>query len=247
MTILIILIALVVTIGAALTYDRLRRTPGLRSIRAYESLPLAVGEAVESDRAVHLSLGSAGLGGESTTTALAGAEILYHVARRAAIGDRSPVVSLSDPTALGLAQDTLRRAYADRGVRERYEGSAARWLPYGDRSLTFAAGANSMIADDKVSSLVMVGRFGPEMALMGEVAARKGYSQVAAADDVEGQAVAYAVSDEPLIGEEMFVGGAYLAASPVQMGGVIAQDFLRWLIVLGILISVAASTLGISW
>ena len=40
-----------------------------------------------------------------------------------------------------------------------------------------------------------------------------------------------------LLGEELYVGPAYLDGSALEWGGVFALDVLRWLIILGILLA----------
>jgi hypothetical protein len=202
-----------------------------RPIAAYSALPMLVGEAVESDKTVHVSFGSSAVRDSTTLTALATAEILYHVAERSSLADKPSVVTVSDPITLGLGQDTLRRAYKARGRLAKYRSTMARWYPQGPQSLAFAAGAGETILDEDASLNVMVGRFGPEMMLAAENAIRYNRLLITQSDQVEGQAVAYAVSETPLIGEELYVGGAYLSESPLQIGGVLAQDVLRYIVI----------------
>src|SRR5262245_35043221 len=92
---------------------RRRRTPMIiRPIPAYQILPVAIDESVESNRPAHISLGAAGIGGESTVTALASLDVIYILVRRLSFERRLPLVTLSDPISLAVAGDTLRRAYA---------------------------------------------------------------------------------------------------------------------------------------
>jgi hypothetical protein len=202
-----------------------------RRIPAYTSLPLLAGEAVESNRAVHLSFGSNAVREATTLSALASAEILYHVAERASLGDKPVFATTSDPVTLALGQDTLRRAYKARDALGKYRSTLARWYPQGPSSFAFAAGAGADMLDDDASLNVLIGRYGLEMMLLAENAIRYDRTVIGQSDTVIGQAVAYAVSDMPLIGEELYVGGAYLARTPLQVGGVFAQDVLRFLVI----------------
>jgi hypothetical protein len=211
----------------------------LRPIQAYSDLPLMVGEAIESNRPVHVSLGGAGLGGDDTLLALASAELFYQTAERAAVGGVNPILTISDSSAIPLGQDTLRRAFTARGLLNRYQRGSVRWYPAGPRSLAFAAALTATLADDDVGANVLVGRFGPELALVTEAAARRQQPVIAASSQLEGQAIAYVMSDTPLIGEEIFQGGAYLGESAAQTAGVVTQDVLRWLLILAILIPTA--------
>jgi len=119
----------------------------LRPLPAYDLLPRALDMTVETGKALHVSLGASAVREDSTLSALAGAEVLYHVAERAAISDLPTIVTLSDPITLGLAQDTLRRAYVARNRLDKYRPIAVRWYPQGPSSLAFAAGAGSALID----------------------------------------------------------------------------------------------------
>lgn len=240
--IILILTALVVLVSA--TQLQRRRPFALRPVDAFAALPGAVGAAIEANRPLHLSLGSAGLGAERTLLALASAELLYQVAQRGAIGAVSPLFTVSDPTAIPLGHDTLRRAYQSRGLLERYQAGAVRWYPAGQRSLAFAAALTAALADDKVGANLLAGSFGPELALIGEAAHRRDQPLIAVSDQLEGQAVAYAFSDYPLIGEELFAGGAYLGTDAAQTGALVAQDVLRWLVIAALIVMAVAAAAG---
>jgi hypothetical protein len=247
-TILIIALALVLQLTLTQLILRRRRRehgdPALRVIPAYQALPTVVGAAIEAHRPVHFSLGSAGIGANNTLLTLAGAEFFYQLVQQTATGAVSPLVTVSDPSAIPLAQDTLRRAYLSRGRLDRYQAASVRWYPSGPRGLAFAGGLTAMMGDDKVSGNILVGSFGPELALVLEAAARKSQSSIATSDQLAGQAVAYVMADQPLIGEEVFTAGAYLGHTAGQVAGVITQDVLRWLLVLGILIPTVIAVLS---
>lgn len=238
LTTLILLLAMVISVLVTQFIRRRRDLYALRDLPAYRVLPGRVGEAVEADRPVHLSLGSAGLGAGSTILALASAELAYQMASRAAIGAAPPILTVADPTAIPLGQDTLRRAYAARGLVSSGRG-AVRWYPGGGRSLAFAAALTAALGDDQVATNLLVGSFGAELALVTEAALRRDQSVIAASDQLEGQAVAFVTSDPPLIGEEIFAAAGYLGGSPAQIAGIVTQDVLRLLLILAILLPTA--------
>jgi hypothetical protein len=236
LVILILFIAFVVIAISTVRIRRRRDSFPVRAIRAYEALTPMVGAAIEANRPVHLSSGSSGLGGENTVLALANAELFYRVAQQAAIGATSPLISTSDTTAIPLAYDTLRRAYQSRGRIQNYRASSVRWYPSGPRSLAFAAMLTTSLGVNNVYGNVLVGSFGPELALIAEAAVRRDQALIAASDQLEGQAVAYAMSDQPLIGEEMFAAGAYLGEEASFRATLVAQDTLRWLLIIGLVV-----------
>lgn len=218
---------------------RRRRTPlDLRPIEAYRVLPLSMDQAVEADRQPHFSLGSSAVGQETTVTALASADLMYYLVRRFSFTRQIPLVTLSDPITLALAGDTLRRAYLVRNNLEAYRSTAVAWFPHGARSMAYAAGASQMAVQAGVLNHILLGTFEAELAFFGEVGRRRDQPVIAHSTRLTGQAVAYAMADHTLIGEELFVGGAYLdRADTLRMGSLIALDTLRWgVIVFGILL-----------
>ncbi len=232
---------LVILLGVAFTIfgaARSRRT-ALRPILAYEAVGPAADEAVETDKALHISLGGAAVRDESTLAALAGAEILYFAAQRAAVGDRPTLASVSDPVTLAVAQDSLRRAFKVRGKARQFRPHFARWYPQGQLSLAFAAGVSTTMADEDILANILIGRFGAELALIAETAIRRDQQVIAQSDRLEGQAVAYAFSRNPLIGEELYAGAGYLNETRLNRGGIAAMDILRYLLIVSILVYAA--------
>lgn len=251
LTLLILLAGLVASVLASATARRRvarqqRRglpvaAPALRRIPAYEGLPDMIGATIEADRPLHLSQGGAGIGGASTLVAAAAAEAFYHLARRAATGDLPPLMTTSEATALPLQAAILRRAYASRGRLAQLAAgrTGGRWYPQGDRSLAFAAALTGVIADERPAGHVLIGGFGSELALVLDAANRRRTPTLAASDQLEGQAIAYALADHALLGEELFTAPAYLDDQPGREGRTTAVDTLRWLLIAALIAGTA--------
>ena len=80
------ILVLLLTLVLKAVLSRRRKTPfALRPIAAYTQVTALVGRAIEADRPVHISLGSAGIGGSNTLVALAGAEMAFQVTWQATI------------------------------------------------------------------------------------------------------------------------------------------------------------------
>ena len=82
---------------------------------------------------------------------------------------------------------------------------------------------------------MLVGRLGPEVAFMAEAGRQKQVEQVIGSNNPAALAVATAVTDNVLIGEELLAAGAYLEENPDQLAAVQLQDILRWIIVIAIM------------
>lgn len=217
--------------------------PAFRPIDGYRRLPRAIGEAVETGRRLHISLGSGAVGGSDTASILAGLTLVEQIAQAASASDKPPVVTAGDGVTAILAQDALRRVYTRQNLSERYDPNAGRLA--GATPLSFAAGAMMTVPDETTAVNLLTGSFGSEIALVAEAGARAGLTQIAGAGDPTAQALAYASADHPLVGEELYVAGAYLRALPAHVGSVRAQDTMRVLIVAAIVVLVIARALGI--
>lgn len=216
--------------------------PTLRDLSAYRALPEQVGQAVETGGRLHISLGPGGLIGREAGTTIAALSVLDAASAASVISDELPVATTGDATTLPAAADTLRRAYQQVDNLAGYETKAVRLVALD--AVAMAAGATSIIADDGVQANVLVGSFGQEAALMTEAGYRQRIPQTLGSDRLEGQAVAMAMADHPLIGEEVYAARAYLNRTPSAVGGLAAEDVLRWVIVALIAAGVVLETLG---
>jgi len=209
-----------------------RASSVLRPIDGFHSLPMMVGRAIEANRPLHVSLGSAGIGDDSTVLSLASAEFFYYVIQQAAIGDVSPIFTSSTTTAIPLGQDTLRRAYQARGFKQRFRAVNARWYPAGQRSMAFAAALTGMMKVENTSGHLLFGSFGPELALILDSAEHQHQPVFVASDQLEGQAIAYALADEYLLGEEVFAASGYMSHKPGDRTEIIIIDLWRWILII---------------
>lgn len=230
-SILFILTTVVLIYFVRLVQSRRARSV-LRPISSFNALPMWIGRAIEANRPLHLSLGSAGVGGDSTILALAGAEVFYYIIQDATIGDVSPIITTTSTATIPLGQDTLRRAYQSRKLSKRFKAANARWYPAGQRSIAFAAALTTLTKVENPSSHVLMGSFGPELALILDTAHHEKQPVFAASDQIEGQAIAFALADDYLIGEEIFAAPGYLSDSPGEKAESIVVDLWRILLVL---------------
>jgi hypothetical protein len=215
----------------------------LRFIPAFQRLRRAIGLSVEDGTRLHFSLGRGSLNGPESTVTFAGLSMLQRVLRIIAVSDRLPVVSSGDGAANILAQDTLRSTYRELGEESQYDPQAGRLT--GPTPFSFAAGCIPIIQDEQVSANVLVGHFGSEGAFLAEAGDRSNGMTLAGTDNLTGQAVLFASVDEPLVGEEVFVGAAYLQPDSVQTASLYAQDIFRWVIILLLVFGAVLKLLGL--
>lgn len=230
----------------------------LRPIGAYDTLKRLLAQAAEAGRPVHLSVGIGGIGDRSTADTMAGLTILDYIAERAAISASPPIVTLANPTALPVAQDLLRRAYRRHGYPEEFDPTRARFVAPDPLAYTgqtpnpalysagqndafpYAVGTMRLLTQQPLVANVMVGTFGDEFLLLAETGAQRGLNQIGGTSATRVLPFVYTSVANPLIGEEIYAGGAYLASRPWHIGSLFAQDMMRWalvgLVVLGVVL-----------
>ena len=92
----------------------------------------------------------------------------------------------------------------------------------------------SAIEADAPAAHILAGSFGPELALMIDSAHRRGQGSLAVSDQLAGQAVAYALADHALIGEELFAASSYVSEDGGGRIDAATLDVWRGLIILGL-------------
>ncbi|GAB4579867.1 MAG: hypothetical protein Fur0022_26060 [Anaerolineales bacterium] len=212
---------------------RNRTELGLRSIPAFARLSRAIGLAVEAGTRLHISIGNGNLTSPGSAASFVGLSMLGRIARTASISDAPPIASAGDGALAILAQDTLKAGYREVGAGESYNPDLGRVT--GLTPTSFAAGAMTLIADENVSGNVLAGNFGVEAGLILEASERNDAFSLSGTDHIPTQAMMFAASQETLIGEELYAGGAYLRAGIFHTASLQAQDVVRWLLVLIIL------------
>lgn len=203
-----------------------REKPAFRKIAAFEALKNSIGLAVENGSRIHITLGKSSLTQSTNASALAGLATLDRIAQISSISDKPPVATSGDGGLTLLSQDTLRSAYRSVHAPELYDPARGRLA--GITPMSYIAGTLHVTTHEDVSAHVLIGNFGPEIALVAESADHAGAFSLAASDSLPAQAALYAVADKPVIGEELFAAPAYLGGSPSHTTSLQAQDILRW-------------------
>lgn len=238
----VFLFAALIGVFLALGRQRGARPAVFRPVEALQSLPATVGAAVETGRRLHISLGSGAIGETNTAATLAGLTVLDQISAAAVVSDKPPVVTSADGAAMFLAQDTLRNVYTRQNAQQRYDPAAARVA--GLSPMSFGAALTALVKDESTAGTVLVGPVGPEAVLLAEAGSRAHLTTLAGSDNPAAQALLFAAADEPLVGEDLFAGGAYIGRLPAHVASLRAQDIMRILIGLAIVGGVLAKTFG---
>ncbi|MEP6775463.1 MAG: DUF6754 domain-containing protein [Chloroflexota bacterium] len=221
----------------------------LRRIAAYEATTEGLSLSAETGRAVHISPGSGGVGaqGIGTASTLAGMAVVESMARVSAITGAPVQATTNDAIAYALTDNAIRKGYRRAGWSLESEGGEVRFLTHAD-PLAYVAGAAEVIDEQKVSSAVAVGSFGPEVLFLTEAHRRQGAHQIIGSSDAQALALISITANHSIIGEEIFASGAYLDRRTTHTASLLAQDGLRWVLILLIVVGfIVANVFGIDW
>jgi hypothetical protein len=214
-----------------------------RNILAFSQLQHGIGRAVEAGERIHIALGHGGLLGPQGAPALIGLISLRRIARATSVSDKPPVATSGESTLSILSQEVLKDVLESMRAGSVYDPMSAR--VGGLTPFSYAAGSLPVIYDEQVAVNLVAGSFGSEVALLADAAERRGALTIGGSEDLTAQAVLMATADEPLVGEELFSAGAYLQAGSAHTASIQMQDFLRWVLILSILIGTMVKILGI--
>lgn len=224
---------LIVLLLTLLVYRR-QRISSLRSIPAFDALPGQIGRAAESGQMLHLSLGTGGIGGSDTVASLAGLSTLAYLAEQGVATDTPPLVTVSDPTLLPLAQDVLRQAYIRRGRRGDFRWTQVRLVS--PTPMSYALGTADVLNHEPVLANVMFGAFGPEVGLIAGAGADANFIQISGSDDPQALGILYTSADQVAVGEELFATEVYLNRTAPKVSSLAAEDVVRIVLILFVII-----------
>jgi hypothetical protein len=207
-----------------------------RDIASFRQIRRAVSMVVEDGSRLHISLGRGSLLTPFGAVALAGLSMLRQLGETTSLSDRPPISTTGDPVINLLAQETLRTAQEAVDRDKAFDATQGRIT--GMTPFSYVAGAMPYIRDDQVSTNVLIGNYGVEVALLAEAAEREGAAVIAASDYLPAQAVLFVATPSPLIGEELFAAGAYQQAGNFHSASLRVQDIFRWVIIVAILIGI---------
>ncbi len=214
-----------------------------RHIAAYRTLIERTRLAVEEGRQVHISLGRGGLADPSSPAALVGLSMAEQLTRITAAGDRPPLVSSGDGALMLVSQDSQRAVYREIGAEDHFDPLRAQLT--GLTPFSYAAGIEPLARDKQVALHLLAGHTGSEVALITEAVEREEGIAVAGSVSLPAQAILYATAQEPLIGEELYAGGAFLGAGPLHLSSLWAEDVMRLVLILVILAGAVLKLLGV--
>ena len=223
--------------------DREDKRRIIRRIAAFVIQERAIKQAVEEGKGIHLALGWGELTDLQGGSGLIGLDLLKRISKISALGDNPPIATSGNGTLMILSQDILLESYRELGAESSYQ------IEYGQLTgltpFSYAGGALPVIGDYDVSANFFFGHYGTEIALLGDLSEQKGSLAIGGSDEINAQAVLYASTEEPLIGEELYAVGAYMNPNLANLASIKVQDVMRWVIIGFIVLGVILKLVGV--
>lgn len=213
--------------------------PKVRRIAGLEAVDEVVGRATEMGRPV---LYSPGIGDLTSADTLASFNVLGHVAKLIAKYDARMIVCNRTPSVQPITESVVRAAYFEVGKPDAYRDDDVRFLT--DDQFGYAAGVVGIMNREGVAALVLVGLFYAESLVFAEAGNIAGAIQVAATSSTSQTPFFVVACDYCLIGEEIYVAGAYLGQDRVRLATIVVQDWGKQFTLIIIVLGVIAATIG---
>jgi len=214
----------------------------LRPISGLSAIEEAVGRATEMGRAV---LYTTGLGKMERVATLASMNILGNLARKVASYGTPLIIPCYDPVVMAVAQEVVRESFAKEGKPDAYREENIYFVT--QSQFGYAAAVDGIMTREKPAANLFLGTFEAESLILAETGNSIGAIQIAGTDSTIQLAFFIVACDYTLIGEELFAASGYLSRDPLVTGSIKAQDWLKVVIVILIVLGVVFSTLNLDF
>ncbi len=222
----------------SITRARLGRKIFIRRIPGIAAIEEAIGRATEMGKPIVYSPGTSG---ERDVPTYASLGILSYVARLAAKLGVRIIVTVVRPTVYPMAESTVREAFRQEGKLDSFVEEDIMFLS--ENTIIYAMTTANIIERENAACAFFIGTFDFTSLLMTEPGSRLGAIQIAG--DVGLWQIPFLISscDYTIIGEEVYAASAYVSDAPEIKGSIRAQDRMKLLLVLLILVGIILTTI----
>ena len=212
----------------------------IRKIAGLDAVDEAVGRATEMGRKILYIPGTQDMDQVQT---LAGIAILGRVAHLTAQYETPLEVPVSRSLVMVASRETVKEAYIAEGRPDGYSDSMVYYVT--DDQFGYAAALDGLMVREKPATIFMQGAFYAESLILAETGNAIGAIQIAGTAMPAQLPFFVAACDYTLLGEELFVAGAYLSKEPRQLGSLKGQDMGKAIILVLLLVGIVIQTSGL--
>ncbi|MDP2873576.1 MAG: hypothetical protein Q8P31_13720 [Bacillota bacterium] len=210
----------------------------IRRIAGFDALDEAIGRCTEMGRPVHYTFGV----GELDANVLASFDVLGYVSGQCARMDTDIIITNALGEVQMMTEEIVRSAYVHAGKPDAYKADNVRFVS--SVQTAYMSAILGIFQRERPGANLMLGPFFAESMMLAEAGQQIGAIQVGGTGRTIQVPFFIAACDYTLIGDELFVAGAYIGRKPLQVGAVYAQDFGKWLTLLLIVAGTILATSG---
>ena len=201
--------------------------PFLRSIPGLKAIEEAVGRSTEMGKPI---LFVPGIMDMNEVETVAGVVVLGHVANMTARYETELDVPVARAIVMQAARQVSKEAYLTQGRPELYNEDIVHYIT--DDQFAYAAAVNGIMQRDEPAACLYMGKFFAESLLFAETGNSIGAIQIAGTGSQTQIPFFVTACDYTLMGEEFFAASAYLSQESDLISGVTAQDLIKIILVL---------------
>lgn len=210
----------------------------IRSIGGLDALDEAVGRCTEMGRPVHYTFGV----GDMDANVLASFDVLSYVSGQCARMGTDIIVTNALGEVQMMTEEIVRAAYLNAGKADAYKPDNVRFIS--NVQTAYMSAILGIFERERPGANLMLGPFFAESMMLAEAGQQIGAIQVGGTGRTIQIPFFVAACDYTLIGDELFVAGAYISRSPQRVGAIYAQDFGKWLALVLMLLGAILTTFG---
>lgn len=220
------------------------KIPEIRKVAGLTAIEESIGRCTEMGRPIHFAVGRSSLTTPSAAETLAGLSILGHVAKLAAQYNVRLIFTNQLPEVQPLAEDIVKLGFLAAGKPELYDLQNVRFLS--SWAMAYTSGAIGIMYRERVAANFMLGGWYAESLTLAEAGFNLGAIQVAGTTQIAQLPFFATVCDYVLIGEELLAAAAYVSEDQVQRASIVAEDYLKFVVLLLVALGALLQTAGIN-
>ncbi len=234
---MILFIVFTIVIVVSIWLARRGRELYIRRIAGLNAVEEAIGRSTELGKKV---LYVPGIGTIGEVQTLASMAVLKHVAKHTAEYGTPLEVPNKDPLTYAAARETVKEAYLEAGRPDLFQEETVPYITYDQ--FAYTAAVTGKMVREKPAANFLIGSFFAESLLLAEAGQSTGAIQIAGTAEVAQLPFFVTTCDYTLIGEELYAASAYLSREPVMLGCIKGQDFVKFLLLVWIILGILTVT-----
>jgi hypothetical protein len=211
----------------------------IRKIAGLSAMDEAIGRATEMGRKMLYIPGILSINEIQTIASL---YIMKYVAQKTATYGATLEVPNIDPLTFSAARETVKQAYMEAGKPDQYKEEMVTYITYDQ--FAYTASITGKMVRERPATNFLVGSFFAESLILAETGQSVGAIQIAGTAELAQLPFFVTACDYTLMGEELYAASAYLSREPVLLGSIKAQDTVKAMLMVVILVGLVTVAFG---